>query len=102
MGTVLPVMGFRGDTDLLKGCYDKAGRHIVEIAPARPVIQLAVPRGDGLMVCDVWESEDALRVFEQNSKIRDVMAASGMAEPTRRVFEIHTLGWPVSAMPTHR
>ncbi|MBS4730325.1 hypothetical protein MSM1_19020 [Mycobacterium sp. SM1] len=102
MGTVLAALDFRGDTDQLKACYDKALLRIVEISPARPLIHLAVPRDYGLMVCDVWDSEDALRAFRQNAQIREAIAASGLPEPTYRVFEIHNLGWPISATPMYR
>ncbi|MEB3022116.1 hypothetical protein [[Mycobacterium] crassicus] len=102
MGTVMAALDFHGDTKTLKECYDKALRHIVDISPARPVIHLAVPRDYGLMVCDVWDSEDAMRAFEHNPEIAKAIAASGLPEPTRRVFEVHNLGWPISAMPLYR
>lgn len=102
MTTVLAALDFHGDTKALKECYDRAIRRVVEISSARPIIHLAVPRDYGLMVCDVWDSEDALRTFEQNTEIAEAIAASGLPEPTRRVFEVHNLGWPISATPLYR
>jgi hypothetical protein len=102
MGTVMAVLDFHGDTEALKACYDKALHRVVDISPARPVIHLAVPRDYGLMVCDVWDSEDALRRFQENPEIAEAIRASGLPEPTYRIFEIHNLGWPVSVMPMYR
>lgn len=75
MGTVLAALDFPGATDELKGCYaDKALLRVVEISPPRPVIHLAVPRDYGFRVCDAWNSEEALRPFEQNPEFRKALS----------------------------
>lgn len=102
MGAVMHVLDFHGDTNALKACYDKVLQRIVDISPARPVVHLAVPREYGLMVCDVWDSEDAMRRFQENADIAEAIKESGLPEPKYRVFEIHNLGWPVSVMPLYR
>lgn len=102
MGTVLAALDFHGDTEALKECYDKVIHRVVEISPARPIIHLAVPRDYGLMVCDVWDSEEVFRTFQQNPEFRRALSECGLPEPTVRVFEVHSLGWPVSAMPLYR
>lgn len=102
MGTVLAVLDFDGDTESLRASYEEALRRVVAISSARPVIHLAVPRDYGLMVCDVWDSEDALQRFRENPEIAEAIRSSGMPDPKYRVFEIHNVGWPVSAMPMYR
>lgn len=102
MGTVLAVLDFTGDTEDLKSKYEEALRQVVAISPARPVIHLAVPRDYGLMVCDVWDSEEALQRFRDNAEIAEAIRASGMPDPKYRIFELHNVGWPVSAMPMYR
>lgn len=102
MTTVLTVLDFHGDSQELKASYDKAVLRIADISPARPMIHFAAPREYGLMVCDVWDSEEGLKTFQQNPQIAKVIAESGLPEPKYRTFEIHNLGWPVSALPMYR
>jgi len=102
MATILTVLDFHGDAHQLKACYDKALLKVAEISSARPMIHFATPRDYGLMVCDVWESEIALATFRRNREIEKVLTASGLPEPKYRTFEIHNLGWPISAMPMYR
>lgn len=117
MGEVLAAFDFRGDTNALMAGYDKVILRVVEISSARPVVHFAVSREYGLMVCDLWESDEALRTFKQNPRrgaahrlvsraagpeVRTALVECGLLDPTLRVFDIHRLGWPVSAMPTYR
>lgn len=102
MGTVLAVLDFHGDAETLRPAYDKALERMVQISPARPIIHLAIPRDYGLMVCDVWDSEEALKRFRENPDVLEAIRSSGMPEPQYRIFDIHNVGWPVSAMPMYR
>ena len=77
-------------------------RRVVAASSARPVIHLAVPREYGFMVVDVWSSEEAMRAFEGNEDFRRVLRDAGLPEPTLRVYPLHSLGWPVEAMPLYR
>ena len=61
-----------------------------------------LPREYGFMVADVWSSEEALRAFEQNEEFRQVLRDAGLPEPRLRVYPLHSLGWPVEAMPLYR
>src|SRR6266853_512446 len=74
---VMAVFDFHGDSDDLADRYNKVLGKVVAISPGRPIIHLAVPREYGFMVVDVWDTEDAFRVFEQNPDFRRVMAEAG-------------------------
>lgn len=102
MGRVPAAFDFRGDSDVLLACYDKAILRVTRVSSARPMIHPAVPRDYGLVVCDVGETDEAPRSLEQNPQFRTAVAERGLSEPTQRVFDIHSLGWPVSALPMYR
>lgn len=99
---VLAVFDFHGDSDELAACYDEVLRKVVAISSGRPIVHLAVPREYGFMVIDVWDSEEAFHVFEQNPDFRRVIAESGLPEFKLRIYPVHNLGWPVDVMPLYR
>jgi hypothetical protein len=66
VSSVMAVFDFHGDSEELAAQYDVAIHKVVAVSSARPVVHHAVPREYGFMVVDVWNSEDALRSFEQN------------------------------------
>ena len=102
MGSVFAVFDFHGDSEELAERYDDVLHKVVAVSSARPVIHLAVPREYGLMVVDVWNSEEALRVFEQNEDFRRVLRESGLPEPKLRIYPVHNIGWPVDQAPLYR
>jgi hypothetical protein len=102
MSSVMAVFDFHGDSQELAARYDTAIHQVVAVSSARPVIHLAVPREYGFMVVDVWNSEEAMRAFEGNEDFRRVLRDAGLPEPTLRVYPLHSLGWPVDAMPLYR
>lgn len=102
MSSVMAVFDFHGDSEELAARYDEAVRNVAAVSSARPVVHLAVPREDGFMVVDVWNSEEALRAFESNEEFRSVLRDAGLPEPRLRVYPVHNLGWPVDAMPLYR
>jgi hypothetical protein len=102
MSTVMAVLDFHGDSADLAARYDRALHRVVAASSARPLIHLAVPREYGFMVVDVWTSEEVLRMFDENSNIRDVLREVGLPEYKLRVYPVHNLGWPVEAMPLYR
>jgi hypothetical protein len=102
MSSVIAVFDFHGDSETLAAQYDDVLHKVVAVSSARPVIHLAVPREYGLMVVDVWSSEEALRVFERNEDFRRVLRESGLPEPKLRVYPVHNIGWPVDEAPLYR
>ncbi len=102
MSDVMAVFDFRGDTADLLARYDVAVHRVVEIASGRPVVHLAIPRDYGVMVCDVWSDEAAMRRFTENPEIHRLFDDVGLPEPEIRVFPVHRLGWPVSELPLYR
>jgi hypothetical protein len=102
VSSVMAVFDFHGDSEELAAQYDVAIHKVVAVSSARPVVHLAVPREYGFMVVDVWNSEDALRSFEQNEEFRAALRDAGLPEPSLRVYPLHVLGWPVEAMPLYR
>lgn len=102
VGMVLAALDFPGNAEELKSCYDEALRRMVDISPARPVLHIAVPRDYGLMICDVWDSEEALQKFRENPDVIEAIRVSGLPDPTYRIFDIHNVGWPVSISPMYR
>lgn len=100
--TTMAVFDFIGETDELIHSYDELLDDVVAVSSARPLIHLAVPREYGLMVCDVWDTEDVCRRFLENSEFFAVLERHGMPEPRIRTFPVHNLGWPVSTMPLYR
>jgi hypothetical protein len=99
---VMAVFDFRGDTALLLERYDEVVEQVVAVSSGRPIVHLAVPREYGLMVCDVWDSEDALDRFVKNDDFHRVVAEGGLPEPQIRIYPVHSLGWPVAQMPLYR
>src|SRR5260370_36823328 len=99
---VMAVVDFHGDSDDLAGRYNKVLGKVVAISSGRPIIHLAVPREYGFMVVDVWDTEDAFRVFERNPDFRRGMADRGLPDPKGRLYPAHNLGWPVGPMPLYR
>ena len=79
---VMAVFDFHGDSDDLAERYNQVLGQVVAISSGRPIIHLAVPREYGFMVVDVWDTEAAFRVFEQNPDFRRVLAR-GRAARTR-------------------
>lgn len=102
MSAMMAVLDFHGDSTELAERYDRALRHVAAMSSARPLIHLAVPREYGFMVVDVWTTEEALRAFDENSGIRDILREAGLPEYKLRVFPVHNLGWPLDAMPLYR
>lgn len=102
MSNVMVVFDFRGDTEDLLARYDAILRRVVETASGRPIVHLAVPREYGLMVCDVWTDESAMRRMADDPQIRTLFAEFGLPEPELRVMPVHNLGWPVSEQPLYR
>src|SRR3954470_24232240 len=101
-GPMTAVFDFPGDPIELAACYDVAVRPVAEVSSARPMIRLALPREYGLMVVDVWSSLAALEAFEGNEDFRRVLQESGLPDPELRIYPVHSLGWPVDAMPMYR
>src|ERR1022692_3866082 len=99
---MLAVFDFHGDTADLAARDTDVLRKVVAISPGRPIIHLAVPREYGFMVADVWDTEDAFHVFEQNPDFRRVMQEAGLPDPKVRLYPVHNLGWPVDVMPLYR
>lgn len=99
---VMAVFDFHGDSDDLAERYNQVLDQVVAISSGRPIIHLAVPREYGFMVVDVWDTEAAFRVFEQNPDFRRVLAQAGLPEPRIRLYPVHNLGWPVDVMPLYR
>jgi quinol monooxygenase YgiN len=102
VSAVMAVLDFHGESEELAARYDAAIHKVVAVSSARPLVHLAVPREYGFMVLDVWTSEEALRTFEQNEEFRKVLREAGMPEYKLRVFPVHSLEWPVEAMPLYR
>ncbi|MDG5486700.1 hypothetical protein [Mycolicibacterium gadium] len=102
MSNVMAVFDFKGDTRDLETRYDALINEVVAMSPARPIIHLAVPREYGLMVVDVWTSEEALFTFTNNPRFQEILREHEMPEGRLRVFPVHRLGWPVSAQPMYR
>jgi hypothetical protein len=102
MTSVMAVFEFHGDPEELATRYDDAIHKVVAVSSARPIIHLAVPREYGFMVVDVWSSQKALEVFEQNEDFRQALQDSGLPQPKLRIYPVHSLGWPVDAMPMYR
>jgi len=102
MSNVIILYEFHGDSEDLKKRLDALVDEVVEMSSARPIIHLTVPREYGLMVADVWSDEQALRDFEQNPRLREILGAHGMPEPKIGIYPVHRLGWPVSSQPMYR
>jgi hypothetical protein len=102
MSSVMAVFEFHGDSEEMAARYDRVLDKVVAVSSGRPLVHLAVPREFGLMVVDVWNSEEAMRAFEQNEDFRRVLAEYGLPEPRVRVYPVHNLGWPVEASPIYR
>ncbi len=102
MSLEMAVFDFRGDPGELLDRYDDVLDKVVAVSSGRPIVHLAVPREYGLMVCDVWDSADALNNFVNNDDFHRVMAEGGLPEPQLRRYPVHNLGWPVAEMPMYR
>jgi quinol monooxygenase YgiN len=91
---VMAIFTVKGDTKELLAKYDKSVQSVVDGASGRPLSHVCVPRDDGFMVVDVWESKDALEGFAQNPRFRQVLRDVGLPEPQVEVYPVHRLGWP--------
>jgi hypothetical protein len=90
------MFSFRGDPDRLLGIYED---HLVPMAVGvtgqRPPLSHACVRtDDGMMIVDVWESEEALQAFIDDPRFRAVIDSTEFPEPQVRILRVHRFGLP--------
>jgi hypothetical protein len=69
---------------------DHLGIHGDEDAPDGLILHVAADPGDGLLIIDVWESEEAMGRFVQ-TRLLDALKAAGIPEAQPRVLPVHNL-----------
>ena len=88
--STLALFRWTGDPEALLAAYDRELRH--EAARDQPKRQLHVcARGDeGIVVVDLWESDEDLRRMLDDPAFRENLAAAGWPEgETMEVYRVH-------------
>ncbi len=88
---VLMVLEVPGATpDIYRRVNEAMGIHGDEDAPDGLISHTAGQTDDGILVADVWESEEQLgRFFEE--RVRSAFAEAGMPEAQPRILPVHNL-----------
>ncbi len=72
--------------------YEKVNEHLgmesAADAPAGLIRHTCAVTDDGLLICDVWESQEALDAFF-HAQLGAAIAASGMPQAQPRVLPVH-------------
>src|SRR2546426_112057 len=94
---VLVCVTCTGDPDDLFDRYEKAMPMATTPFPAGLLYHVCTTDADCLCVTDVWESEDAFRVFARD-RLAPAMLEVGMPEPEVTVQQVMNI---VEAMPQY-
>jgi hypothetical protein len=88
---VLVLFQWNGDTEHLLGTYDRELHHPVPREQPRRIAHTCVGTDDGMMIVDLWESEEDLRAMMDDPEFQQNLRDSGTPEPDSVDL------WPVHA-----
>jgi hypothetical protein len=94
---VLATFRVEGDPDRMVASYDRAAGEIERAVAsgdlgegnAQPQAHYVCRTDDGMMVVDVWTSEDEARAFLDSPIWREALDRAGIPQPEVRVYPLH-------------
>ncbi len=69
--------------------YDRVLARLEQNLPTSPLVHVAGPVEGGWVIMEVWESEEAQKLFQQ--QFGRMLQEAGFPRPTARFFPIHNL-----------
>ena len=89
---VVSMMRFSGDPDELTKAFDEMGPVTEQLAAKHGGLANIVARdADGLLVINVWETEEGRHAMAQEPQILEGLRASGLPQPDFTGYEILAL-----------
>jgi hypothetical protein len=94
---VLATFRVEGDTDRMIAAYDRAAGEIERAVAdgdlgegnAQPQAHYVCRTDEGMMVVEVWSSEDEARAFLDSPIWREALDREGIPQPDVRVYPLH-------------
>jgi hypothetical protein len=88
--SVLAVFRWKGASDRLLTTYDRELEHPVAREQARRLSHTCAATADGMVIVDVWESEEDFRAMMADPEFQQNLRDSGTPEPdSLEVWPIH-------------
>jgi hypothetical protein len=88
---VLVLFQWIGDTEHLLATYDRELQHPVPREQPRRIAHTCAGTDDGMVIVDVWESEEDLRAMMDDPEFKQNLRDSGTPEPhSVDVWPVHT------------
>ena len=88
---VLMIFQWKGDPDALVAAYDAELKHAVAREQPRRLSHTCARSGDGMVIVDIWESEDAYQEMMNDPEFQALMVGNptGPADAIQ-VCEVHS------------
>jgi hypothetical protein len=88
--SVLVLFRWHGDPHHLLATYDRELQHPVAREQPRRVSHMCAATDDGMVIVDVWESEEDFRAMKADAEFQQNLRDSGTPEPdTLDVWPVH-------------
>jgi hypothetical protein len=78
---VLVLFQWKGDTEHLLATYDRELQHPVPREQPRRIAHTCVGTDDGMVIVDVWESEEDFRAMMDDPEFQQNLSDSGTPDP---------------------
>jgi quinol monooxygenase YgiN len=88
--SVLVLFRWKGDPDQLLAAYDRELQHSVPRSQPKRSLHACARTDDGMVIVDVWESEEHLRAMLDDPEFQQNLRDSGTPEPdSLEVWSVH-------------
>jgi hypothetical protein len=88
--SVVAVFRWKGDPDALLAAYDRELQHAVPREQPRRVTHICARSDNGVVIVDLWETEEDLQRMMENPEFqRNLEAAGWPSAPIVQTYQVH-------------